>query len=90
MKACIASVVCLLAAGEAVPEAWVDPIARLGATGVLGAALLLLIFKTLPRMATEFRETLNEICARHDAWEKVRHEDQQRLEQVLTDLERGK
>ena len=88
MRFTISSLICLLAATDGIPETWVDPIARLGATGVLGAVLLILICRTIPTMVKEFRETLDSICEQHDKWEAIRHDDQVRLEKLISDLER--
>ena len=88
MKISIACLVCLLAASEAVPSSIIDPATRLGATAVLGAALLYLISRTIPKMTGDFRDSLDTICNRHNDWEKVRHEDQQRLEKIIADLEK--
>ena len=73
---------------QAVPDTWVDSITRLGATGVLGVALLLMLSQTIPKMAKEFRDTLEAICLRHDTWERVRHEDQLRMERLIGEMER--
>ena len=88
MKISIACLVGLLAASEAVPSTILEPWTRLGATAVLGAALLFLISKTIPRMTKDFRDSLDVICNRHDKWEQVRHDDQQRLERLLVELEK--
>lgn len=89
MRIGITCLVGLLAAAEAAPGSIIDPATRLGATAVLGAALLFLISKTIPKMTKDFRDSLDVICKRHDEWERVRHEDQQRLERLLGRMEDG-
>ena len=88
MKGSIICLVSLLVASEAVPNSLIEPAVRLGATAVLGAALLCLISKTIPKMTKDFRDSLEVICTRHDRWEQTRHEDQQRMERLLAKLEK--
>lgn len=88
MRFGILVVASLLAVSEVVPNGTLDPIARLGATGMLGAILFYLIAKTIPRMSRDFKELVDILCQRHDSWEKIRHEDHQRLEELLMELKR--
>ncbi len=82
----IFSAVIVIAASEAVPDGSIDPIARLGAVAALGTALLLMLYRTIPTMTRDFRESLDKICKRHDEWEKIRHEDHEQLRDVLQSL----
>lgn len=77
------SCVLLLAASEGAPSGVIDPIARLGAVGALGTALLVLLYRTLPSMSKDFRQSLSEIAGRHENWERVHHEDSKRLNDTL-------
>lgn len=58
--ALFASISGLVAAAEGT-NGILDPIARLGAVGVLGAALLFLITRTIPSMSKANREGMREI-----------------------------
>ena len=51
MKWLLCSSVVLLASNEAIPESMLDPVARLGAVGVIGFLLIFLVTRTLPRFA---------------------------------------
>ena len=51
MKWLLCSSVVLLASNEAIPNSMLDPVARLGAVGVIGIVLIFLVTRTLPRFA---------------------------------------
>ena len=51
MKWLFCSSVVLLASNEAIPQTILDPVARLGAVGVLGFVVIWHVTRTLPRFA---------------------------------------
>jgi hypothetical protein len=56
----------MMVVAEATPDSMIDPTSRFGAMAVLGAALLWLITKTIPKLTDDFRKTLDQICQRHE------------------------
>ena len=67
--------IALLAAGEAVPNSMIDPVARLGATGVLGFIVIWIVTRTAPAVLAYLKDA-----------EKQRHEDSEKLVAALQDL----
>ena len=61
MKTCLAVAVGLLAATEGVPISMMDPVARLGAVGVLGFVVVWLVTRTIPAMSRDHKEALQEL-----------------------------
>lgn len=68
--------VILLAAGGTAPDGFVDPVAKLGAVAALSFLVIWNAVKTQP---ATFR--------RLDRWERVRHEDAEKLRRALKGLE---
>lgn len=57
-----------------------------GALAVLAWALWHTWAKYLPSQQKTFQDTLNNICARHDTWEQLRHDDSIELRKGLAEL----
>lgn len=80
MKVLIALISFSFAAQEALPDiSMLDPIARIGAVGVLGFLLCWLHMRTLPTMAAEWREATDRMATE---W----REATERLAEALTEL----
>ena len=73
------SVVCLIAAGDAIPPEMLDPVARMGPTAVLGLVLMWIVTKTLPGKDKQFAEAVKEIAERQ-------HTDSAKLNDTLNAL----
>ena len=79
MRAGMLLAVAALFGQEALPPEMLDPVARLGAVGVLGFIVVWLVTKTLPAKDKAFTAVLDEITKRN-------HEGSEKLAEALQEL----
>jgi len=79
----IAALVASLVLIGSFPTEWCDSIAKLGATGVLGTALLVVLWRTIPRLEEQHRTVQRELLDRQDRVEEQRRDDSRELCKAL-------
>lgn len=89
MKIGILATFLLLATGEVVTPAvpMIGSAANLGALGVL-AWVVWTQFGEIKSLRRTHGEIVDKLCERWDSWEKIRHEDSERLDKTLLAMAR--
>lgn len=77
---------CGLIAADSLPNGLLDPISRFTAVSILGGVVFWLLMRTIPRLLKDHKETLDAICERQEARERLEHEDRQELNATLREL----
>ena len=72
-------------ATDALPP-YMDWMLQGGGVGVLAFVVFWMLTRTIPGLTRDFRETLRETSDRHDAWERQRHEDSDKLNTTMRDM----
>jgi ABC-type nickel/cobalt efflux system permease component RcnA len=68
---------------QAIPNPETANVLNAGATAVLGFLAFWAICRTIPQIVKDHASALKELAAKQDAWEKIRHEDHEHLQDSL-------
>ena len=68
---------------QAIPDVGIGSLLNAGATAVLGVLAFWAVCKTIPAIVTEHRKAIKDLTDRQDAWEKIRHDDHEHLQDAL-------